>query len=59
MAGLEEGDIVIKINDKYTFNYKLEELTHIFHDSSHKKIKLYIERDGINFLYQFELEDIF
>lgn len=57
-AGLQENDIVIKINGKYTFNLKLEEIVEKFYDKEHKKIKLVIERNGKDYEYQFELENI-
>jgi len=57
-AGLQENDIVIKINGQYTYNLKLEEIVEKFYEKEHKKIKLVIERNGKNYEYQFELENM-
>ena len=57
-AGLQENDIVIKINGKYTYNLKLEEIVEKFYQKEHKKIKLVIERNGKDYEYQFELENM-
>jgi hypothetical protein len=57
-AGLQENDIVIKINGKYTYNLKLEEIVEKFYQKEYKKIKLVIERNGKDYEYQFELENM-
>ncbi|MBT8316180.1 MAG: PDZ domain-containing protein [Lutibacter sp.] len=57
-AGLQENDIVIKINGKYTYNLKLEEIVEKFYQKENKKIKLVIERNGKDYEYQFELENM-
>tara|TARA_R110002073_G_scaffold14998_1_gene60100 strand:- start:20228 stop:21628 length:1401 start_codon:yes stop_codon:yes gene_type:complete len=57
-AGLKEGDILLKLNGKSTYNYKLEEIIHIFSTKPGKQIRLLIERDGVPLLFRFELEKI-
>ncbi len=57
-AGLKEGDIIIKINGKFAYTLKLEELVEEFYDREHKRITLIIERDGKDYLYYFYLENV-
>jgi len=57
-AGLLPGDIVIKINGKYTYDLKLEEIVEKFYQKQHKKITLVIERNGKNYEYIFLLENL-
>ena len=58
-AGLQPNDIVIKINGKYTYNMKLDEIIEKFYQKENKKINLVIERNGQNYLYQFHLKKYF
>tara|TARA_R110001583_G_scaffold58714_5_gene174833 strand:+ start:92 stop:1396 length:1305 start_codon:yes stop_codon:yes gene_type:complete len=58
IAGLKQGDIVIKINGKYTFNMELEEIVEKFYQKESTKITMVIERNNKNFEYQFYLKDI-
>ncbi|WP_111708407.1 PDZ domain-containing protein [Lutibacter citreus] len=58
VAGLVEGDVVIKINGKYTFNMSLHEITGYFFQKENKKISMVIERNGQDFEYNFYLKDI-
>lgn len=57
-AGLKEGDIVIKINGKYTFDMGLEEIVEKFYQKENKKITMVIERNNKNYDYSFYLKDI-
>ncbi|AMC12180.1 hypothetical protein Lupro_03370 [Lutibacter profundi] len=57
-AGLLPGDIVIKINGKYTYDLKLEEIVEKFYQKQNKKITLIIERNGKNYEYIFFLENL-
>ena len=56
-AGLQDGDILIKINGKYTFDLKLEEIVHQFYEKENSKINLVVERNGIDYQYSFKLKD--
>lgn len=58
LAGLEAGDVVIKINGKYTFNLKLAEIVQQFFDKENTKINLVIERNGMDYQYSFKLHDM-
>ena len=57
-AGLMEGDIVIKINGKYTFDMELDEIVGKFYQKENKRINLVIERDNQNYDYYFNLKDM-
>lgn len=57
-AGLMVGDILIKINGKYTYDLKLEEIIQKFYQKEGAKINLLIERYGQNYLYHFRLKDM-
>ncbi|MDY7393708.1 aspartyl protease family protein [Aureibaculum sp. 2210JD6-5] len=57
-AGLLKGDIVLKINGKAAYNYKLQDITYLFSSKEGKKIKLLIERNGIEMQYEFKLEKL-
>jgi hypothetical protein len=57
-AGLKEGDIVIKINRKYTFDMELDEIVGKFYQKPNKKISLVIERNNQNYDYSFNLKEM-
>ena len=55
-AGLKAGDIVLKINGKASYTYKLEEIIHLFSTKEGKRISLLVDRDGEQLLFGFILE---
>ena len=59
IAGLLIGDIVLSINGKSTYNYKLQQIMRIFYDKVGKRIKLKVERNGKILTFDFKLEDVF
>lgn len=54
--GLKIGDVLLNINNKATYSYSLQEITHIFFGPVNKKIRLKIERNGIPLTFVFRLE---
>lgn len=58
LAGLEVGDVVIKINGKYTFDLKLEEIVGYFYKKENTKINIVVERNGQDYQYEFKLKDM-
>jgi len=58
LAGLEVGDVVIKINGKYTFDLKLEEIVEYFYKKENTKINIIVERNGKDYQYEFKLKDM-
>lgn len=57
-AGLQKGDVLIKINGEYTYNIELEEIIHMFYQKENTKIELVVERNGRDYQYSFKLKDI-
>jgi len=57
-AGLNLGDVILQINGKPAYNYKLQEIMQLFSDKEDKRIKLLVEREGKVLSYSFKLEKI-
>ncbi len=57
-AGLLAGDIVIKINGKFTYEMELDEIVGKFFQKENTKISLVVERNGKDYEYYFLLKDI-
>jgi len=57
-AGLKPKDIILKINDRSSYNFKLEEIIHLFSAKEGKKIKLVIDRNGQELIFSFVLEKL-
>lgn len=58
-AGLKTGDVLLKINGKPAYKYKLQEIIHLFSGKPGKKFELLIERAGIEMKYSFTLKEMF
>ena len=58
-AGLEKGDILIKINGKETHRFSLQELMAKFFDDVGTVIRLKVMRRGREINVKFKLEDVF
>ncbi|WP_224529128.1 retropepsin-like aspartic protease [Winogradskyella alexanderae] len=59
LAGIRVGDILININGKHAYDFKLPEINKIFHGKTGKTIRLRIERNGESMLFKFKLDDAF
>ncbi|MDX1773831.1 aspartyl protease family protein [Oceanihabitans sediminis] len=57
-AGLEVGDIILKINNKESFQFSLQELTHYFYGKEGDRIRLKVERLGEILDFEFKLESL-
>jgi len=57
-AGLELGDIVLKINNRDVKDYSLQEVIEKLNGKSGKKMKVLIDRNGRLYEYQFKLIDL-
>lgn len=57
-AGLLVGDIVIKINGKFTYEMELDEIIGKFFLKENTRISLVVERNGKDYEYHFSLKDI-
>ncbi len=57
--GLRVGDIVISINGKPAYDYKLPEINKFFHGKTGKTIRIRVERQGETISFKFKLDDAF
>ena len=57
-AGLLIGDVILQINGKAAYDYKLGEIIHIFSTKPGKRINLLIDRNGEVLTYSFRLENV-
>jgi len=57
-SGLQKKDVILQINGKAAYEYKLEEIVNIFSTKKDKRIKLLIDRDGKVLNYSFRLENV-
>lgn len=57
-AGLLKDDVILKINGKPSYHYKLQDITYLFSSKVGKKIKLLIKRNGIEMIYEFKLKEL-
>jgi len=58
-AGLRLNDIILSINNKDAHLYSIQEVTQLFYGPNGKRIKLIIDRDGVQMKYSFQLESLF
>ncbi|WP_422107475.1 aspartyl protease family protein [Winogradskyella sp.] len=58
-AGLRVGDILISVNGKEVYDYKLPEVNAVFHGRTGKNIKLKVERNGETMTFKFKLDTAF
>lgn len=57
-AGLLKDDIILKINGRPSYQYKLKDIIYLFSSKEGKKIKLLIKRNGMEMLYDFKLKKL-
>ena len=57
-AGLKVGDVILEINHRVAYNYKMEEIIYMLSGRKEKKIRLSIDRDGKPIKFVFYLEDL-
>jgi len=55
-VGILPGDILIKIDGKFSYNYKLEEIVEKFYQKENTTIRVVVERNGQDYLFQFKLK---
>ncbi len=58
IAGLKEGDVILELNGKKAFAYKLSGINNLFYSEEGKKIKIKIERLGVVIKYEFYLKKV-
>ncbi len=55
-AGLKVGDVIIRINNRPSYELKLGQILYKFQERANKRIKLLIERNGQRMRFEFYLE---
>ena len=58
-AGLREGDVILAVNGKRIYKYKLQEVLKMLNDIEGKRIKVLIERYNKDLLFSFVLKKVF
>jgi len=58
-SGLREDDILIIINGKQAYNFKLPHINKFLHGKTGKTIRLKVERNGESLFFKFKLDDAF
>lgn len=59
LAGLQEGDIILAINGKRIYKYKLQEVLKMLNDKEGKRIRVQIERYSKDLIFSFVLKKLF
>lgn len=57
-AGLQVGDVLISINGRDAYRYKLEDITALFSSEEGKKIRMEVSRGLQNLKFEFRLEKL-
>ncbi|GAA4277644.1 pepsin/retropepsin-like aspartic protease family protein [Aquimarina mytili] len=58
ISGLRPGDVIIEVNGKKAYNYKLSELNDLFYSEEGKKIRIKVNRLGVEIKYEFYLKKV-
>ncbi|EZH72771.1 hypothetical protein ATO12_21815 [Aquimarina atlantica] len=58
LAGLKKGDVILQVNGKNAYRYKLSDLNDMFYFEEGKIIRMKIERLGIEISYNFSLKKV-
>lgn len=58
LVGLQKGDILLEINGKKAYRYKLSSLNDLFYFEEGKKIKMVVDRLGVVISYEFYLKKV-
>ncbi len=58
MVGLRKGDIILEVNSRKAYNYQLSELNDLFYFEEGRKIKMKIDRLGVEITYEFYLKKV-
>lgn len=58
LAGLKKGDIILKLNSNYVYNYTLQQIKDILKSEEGKVITIEVERKGVLLKTKFQLKSI-
>lgn len=59
ISGLRRGDIIISVNGKPAYDFKLPEINRFFHGRTGSSLRLKVERKGEEMIFKFKLDDAF
>ncbi|WP_411032260.1 aspartyl protease family protein [Spongiimicrobium sp. 3-5] len=59
LAGLQEGDVILAVNGKRIFRYKLQEVMKMLNDKEGKRVRVLIERYDQDMVISFILKKLF
>ncbi len=59
LVGIIEGDFLVKVNDKYAKDLTISELNKLLSSKDGKKIKMQIQRQGVQMTIVFQLKEMF
>ncbi|GAA4271101.1 aspartyl protease family protein [Aquimarina gracilis] len=57
-VGLKKGDIILEVNGKKAYNYKLSQLNDLFYFEEGKRIKIKVNRLGVELKFTFYLKKV-
>ncbi|MDT0553897.1 aspartyl protease family protein [Urechidicola vernalis] len=57
-CGLMVGDLLVKVNGKYAYNYQLKDIVEKFYGSEENWVRLTVERNGRELDYSFKLKNL-
>jgi len=57
-AGLQVGDVILNINGRYAHLYSMQQIIQMFYGEDGKRIRLLIDRNGVQQKFEFKLESL-
>lgn len=58
LAGLQEGDVILNINNRHAHLYSMQQIIQMFYGETGKRIKLIVDRKGVQMKFEFKLENL-
>ncbi|MBL4744929.1 MAG: aspartyl protease family protein [Flavobacteriaceae bacterium] len=58
LAGLREGDLLLAINGRAAYHYKMDEIVHLFYHKPNRKFKIKVNRNGVELVCSFKLRKV-
>ncbi|MBT8273424.1 MAG: PDZ domain-containing protein, partial [Bacteroidia bacterium] len=57
-SGLKLGDVILNINGRHAHEYSMQQVIQMFYGETGKRIKLLVDRAGVQMRFDFRLEDL-
>lgn len=58
-AGLKEGDVILAVNGRKAYRYKLQDILGMINTETGKKVDLLVKRSDSDLIFSFVLKDVF